>query len=271
MGKKLLKIRRERKNIIEFGDENVVRKIGIIQEKSRPHRLKIEAWALSQAKTKGINVPRVIDYYRNENGQEVLVLERIHGKSLSIIPLKEKINSLIEVGRQLALLRNISSNFGWVNPFSMIGSSESWRSLLLLYAQTYGERLLKEKIIEKHHLQKVYESIQKSELDISVSFLVNRDFRMPHFIRDDTGQVWILDWENVILGDPLYDLAIFGVRYGHGKLWESLKLGYGVVGLPEKYTLYETIALIGIIDFCRKNKINYHKELKKLVQLLKEL
>jgi aminoglycoside phosphotransferase (APT) family kinase protein len=263
-----MKTRRERKNIIEFVDEKIIRKVGVVQEESRPHRLKVEAWALSQAKVRGINVPRVIDYYRDTEGNEVLVLERIHGKSLSMNASRENIDCMFDVGHQLALLNNISANYGWIDPFSMAGNSENWTSFILSYVQIYGERLVKEKIIEGSHLQKVYRRIQASKLNISVSFLVNRDLRLSHLIRDDNGEVWILDWENVILGDPLYDLAIFGVRYGHGTLWQNLKSGYGFSFLPPQYVLYETIALIGIIDFCRKNNVNYQGRLKQLQKLI---
>jgi len=101
--------------------------------------------------------------------------------------------------------------------------------------------------------------------------LVNGDIRLPHLIRDGNGKIWIVDWENVILGDPLWDLAFFGVRYGHGTLWQNLRSGYGFSSLPQKYTLYEIIALIGIIDFFRENKINYYGKLRKLIQLINSI
>lgn len=70
-----MKVRKGRLNAIEFVDEKSIRKISVVQEKSRPYRLKIESWALSQARARGINVPRVLEYYRNTEGLEVIVLE----------------------------------------------------------------------------------------------------------------------------------------------------------------------------------------------------
>jgi len=265
-----MKVKRERKNVIEFVNEKIIRKISIVQEKTRPHRLKVEAWALSQARERGINVPRVIDYFRDSEGREVLVLERIHGETLSLKISKETIDCIFDVGRQMVslLLNDASVNYGWINPISMIGNSESWLSFILSYTRTFGEPLMKEEIIKENYLQKVCRAIKLVKLDISVPFLVNGDIRLPHLIRDSNGRVWIVDWENVILGDPLWDLAFFGVRYGHGALWQNLRLGYGFNSLPQKYTLYETIASIGMIDFFRKHKIDYYGKLRKLMQLI---
>jgi hypothetical protein len=126
---------------------------------------------------------------------------------------------------------------------------------------------VKEKIIKEKCLQKVCRTIKLAELNISTPFLVNGDIRLPHLLRDSNGKVWIVDWENVILGDPLWDLAFFGIRYGHGVLWQSFKSGYGFSSLPQRYILYEIVALIGMIDFFRKNKINYYGKLRKFIQL----
>jgi hypothetical protein len=265
-----MKVKRERKNVIEFVNEKIVRKISIVQEKTRPHRLKVEAWALSQAREQGINVPCVMDYYRDAEGREVLVLERIHGGSLSLNRSKETIDCIFDVGRQMAslLLNDASVNYGWIDPINMTGKSRSWLSFISSYTQAYGEPLVKEKIIKESHLQKVCRAIKLVKPYISVPFLVNGDIRLPHIIKDVDGKIWILDWENVIVGDPLWDLALFGIRYGHGALWQNLRLGYGFSSLPKKYTLYEIIALIGIIDFFRKNKINYYGKLRKFMQLV---
>lgn len=266
-----MKLRMERKNVIEFVDEKIVRKIGKVQEKTRPYRLKVEAWALSQARSQGVNVPKVIDYFQDSEGKEILVLERIHGRSLSLKISQENLKCVFDVGRQMTLLCNTSVNYGWIDPVHMNGSSKSWQTFLLTFTQTYGERLVKERIIEESYLQKIYWTIQFTKLNIPVPFLVNGDIRPSHLIKDDAGKVWIIDWENVRLGDPLYDLALFGVRYGHGMLWQNLRLGCEFNFLPQKYVLYEILALVGIVDFYRKNRISYDGKLKKLIQLINSI
>lgn len=263
-----MKVRKGRRNILELVNEKIVQKIGVIKEETRPHRLKVEVWALSQARSRGINVPRVINYYLDQKGREVLVLERIFGKSLSLNSSKENTIYLFEVGRQLSMLGDIGVNYGWINPVSFQGNSKSWQVFILEYTKTYTQRLIKEGIITENDFLKILHAIGGENMDISTSFLVHRDIRLPNLISDSEGKVWIVDWENVLLGDPLYDLALFGTRYGHGVLWESLKSGYGFDHLLPRYILYEIVGLIGIIDFCRKNNINYKGNLKKLQRLI---
>lgn len=263
-----MKTRRGRCNIVKFVNEKFIQKIGIVKEEVRPYRLMVESWAISQSRSKGINVPRVIDYYLNPKGQEVLILERIHGKSLSFNMLKSNANCILDVGRQMSLLNNIGVNYGWIDPISYKGSNENWQSFISWYTQTYGERLVEEKIIKENDFIKIYKMTEQIDLNISVAHLVNRDIKLPNIIKDNKGKIWIVDWENAILGDPLYDLALFGIKYGHGILWENLKLGYEIEQLPIKYDLYEIIGLIGIIDFYQKNNINHIRKLKQIQKLI---
>ena len=259
--------------MIEFVDEKTVRKIAIVQEKVRPYRLKTEAWALSQAQLRGINTPCVLDYYRDLNGREVLVLEKIHGMHLSRRISKESVECMFKVGSQMVLLGDAPFNncgWGWINPVSMTGISRSWQSFLLLYVQTYHELFVRKKILGKTQLQKVYSAIDSVDLSLSGPCLINRDIKPSNIIKDDNGKVWIVDWENAILGDPLYDLAIFGVKYGHGILWRNLVLAYGLDVSSAKYTLYEIVGLIGIIDFYHEYQINYQGRQKQLYKLIQQ-
>lgn len=266
-----MKLRRGRLNIIEFVDEKTIRKIGAVQEEARPYRLKVEAWALSQAKLQGVNVPCVLGYSRDSEGREVLLLERIHGNHLSHCTLKENAEGMFAVGSQMMLLENASSNYGWINPDSKTGANESWFSFILSYAHTYGDRLAKRGTIRRKDLQKLYEIIVSIDSNVSKPYLINRDIKPSNALRDCHNKVWICDWENAILGDPLYDLAIFGANYGHGVLWKSLKKGYGLNICPLKYLTYEIIGLIGLIDFCQRNQISFQEKQKKLHRLILRL
>ena len=108
-------------------------------------------------------------------------------------------------------------------------------------------------------------------IDIQTAFLVNRDIKPGNIIRDINGKTWIIDWENAILGDPLYDLAIFGGNYGHGKLWKSLLDGYGFTLPSLKYYVYQAVALFGTIDFCIKYNSPFVFRLKCLKENIAKL
>ncbi len=267
-----MKIRKGRLNITEFVSNEVIRKISVIQEAVRPHRLKIEGWALFQAKIRGINVPRVLDYYQDKNGREVLVLERIQGNHLLRRCSQESIKCMSEVCEQIISLSNTPLNcgWGWINSSTMTGVSESWQSFLLLYVQTYHELFVEKNILEESHFQTVYRAIDSIDLSGLKPCLVHRDIKPSNLIRGNNGTVWIIDWENTILGDSIYDLATFGARYGHGILWDNLVARYKFDFSLPKYTFYEIIVLIGLIDFYREYKINYSGRQKQLCRLIQQ-
>ena len=265
-----MKIRKGRLNITEFVSDEVIRKISVVQEAVRPYRLKVEGWVLSQAKIREINVPGVLDYYQDKDGREVLVLERIHGQHLLWRCSQENIRCMSEVGGQILLLSNapLDCGWGWINPFTMTGVSEDWQSFLLSYVQTYHKLFIEKNILEESHFQTVYRAIDSIDLSGLKPCLVHRDIKPSNLIKGNDGIVWIVDWENAILGDSLYDLATFGVRYGHGILWDNFVSRCELDFSLSKYTFYEIIVLIGLIDFYREHKINYSGRQKQLCRFI---
>jgi len=268
-----VKTRRGRLNVTEFISDEVVRKTSIVKESVRPYRLRVEGWVLAQAKARGINVPNVVDYYHDGDGREVLILERIQGQSLLWRCSQENIKCMSRAGEQIRVLSNtpLDCGWGWVNPSTMTGVSESWQAFLLLYTQYYHKLLLEKNIPEESHFQALYRLIDSIDFNSPRPCLVHRDIKPSNLIKGNSGKVWIVDWENAILGDSLYDLATFGVRYGHGVLWNSLIQGHEFDFSSPKYIFYEILVLIGLIEFYREFKINYSGRQKQLCRLIQRL
>lgn len=263
-----MKKRIGRLNITQFLDLTRVYKIAIVKEEKRPYRLMIEKWAIEQAKILGANTPEVLSYSTDQKRREILTLKRINGQNIRHLSLDEKCECLYSVSHQMKSLKSPIKGFGWINLNSQCGTSRDWKSFLYSYAEIYGNNIVKEKVISGADLSLILGLLSNAPIDIQAPFLVNRDIKPSNIIRDTEGKTWIIDWENAILGDPLYDLAIFGGNYGHGRLWESLLGGYGLVLSPLKYYVYQAVALFGTIDFCIKYSAPFafrHKRLKKII------
>ncbi|MBU4350871.1 phosphotransferase [Patescibacteria group bacterium] len=126
-------------------------------------------------------------------------------------------------------------------------------------------------ILDHNTLRDLLEAIERCSFSLGQPYLVHRDLKPGNLVKDDSGKIWIIDWENAMLGDPLYDIAIFGVREGHGAPWQNLVCGYGLdLSLP-KYLLYEIVCLIGIIDFYAEYKVRYLKGQRQLFRLIRDL
>ena len=164
--------RRGRLNSVSFGNGNTIQKIGVIVEGERPHRLAVEAWALSQARKNGVCVPEVLDYHKNEEGQEVLTLERISGQNLEEIndEISRK-QCVFQISEQLKLFNGISSGYGWITPpsfavFILLGAHFCSRTFISMLVKSL-----------KHACSammffKSYRNIRHCQFRISKSFII---------------------------------------------------------------------------------------------------
>ncbi|HEU4966113.1 MAG TPA: aminoglycoside phosphotransferase family protein [Candidatus Saccharimonadales bacterium] len=263
--------RRGRLNDTHILDDRV-RKYGRIIESERPYRLLNESWGLQVAQQRGLHVPEVYSYTRDTDGHETIDMELIRGTPLDRLTDKQiRAASLQQVGLQLAKLDNISEGFGWINPHSRVGTYQSWGSYLQDYAATYTGVLTEAKLIEQSEADKLLSQTSNANLGLVRPSLVHRDIKWGNLILAETQDVFIIDWENVILGDSLYDLAIFGVREGHNEPWRKMAQGLDADINSKKYALYEAIALVGIVEYHKKYETNATEkaaQLKDLIGLL---
>lgn len=252
---------------------DVVYKIAVVKESRRPSRLKVESWALSVARECGANVPKVIDYFVNQYGQEVLVIEKIpRCVRLSRCLPQRRAMHMLDVGRQLALLNHYAvSGYGWIDSTTLKGCYETWKSFLLSYVDTFGSRLVAAEIVDSTYVAKIFATIKNTDLSLTSSCLIHRDLKSTNLLVDEKGKVWIVDWENVILGDPLYDLAIVGTREGRNFVWQNLIVGRALEVDSPRYQLYETLALFGFLDFGRRYGQSYKGLCKRLSKILSAL
>ncbi len=262
--------RKGRLNFTEIG-EYIVTKIAVIVDQTRKLRLNRERQALLFAKSRGLNVPRVLDYYLDKEDREVLVIEKIKGRKL---PFKEtKFNSakMREVGKEMTKLSSASVKFGWPDSKNFYGEYPQWGAFLCAFVSIYGSRLIDTGILPLVIIERLLYFLEKVNLDIKKPSLIHRDLKPDNILATPNGQIFIIDWENALLGDSLFDVASYGANYGHDRLWEGLADGFNATVNSNKYRLYELVALIGVIDFYRKQELNYSKKMQYLMGLIKNL
>lgn len=266
---KIFKARRGRLNETEIRSDGAVVKKAVGQEYHKRLRLRREKWALEIAKVCGVNVPKVIDYYL-EGEVEMLITTAVDGVELTFLSNKEKAIAMQNVGQQMLKLFSVSRGFGWPHPEKLEGEFGSWDSFLLHFVNLYGGNISRRGIVLESNMDKVAKLIRIMNLQLKTPHLIHRDIK-PSNILQSYGCNWIIDWENALLGDYLFDVASYGANYGHDSLWQGLAKGMGADVETAKYKLYEVIILIGVIDFLSKQGLKYTercKELDKLIQLL---
>lgn len=227
-------------------------------------RLKREAIILEALKEKQINTPIVLDYAVTKEGMETIIFERIRGINLCHVGLAAKQIALYSVGQQLHFLEDIFSGFGWLDTTTRQGRFSTWKSFIEYFFQRYGENLVRLNILPEKDFLFLQREISGCFFWCPVPYIVHRDLKVGNILYGQDEKIWILDWENALLGDPRLDIAQFGANYGHGKLWKALADGSGFDFTTKEYALYEIIILISAIDFC----VKYHVPLQKRIDRL---
>lgn len=249
--------------------EKIFIKTAVRAEHSKRLRLKREKWALSIARERGISVPKIIDYYIDDKGHEVLKLEAIQAKTLTTFPIELQVQVMRKVGSEILKLKSVSKKFGWPDPNTLECEFDEWGLFLYEFTKRYSGRLARIDILRKDFVADILKRISNFDFGIKESDLVHRDIKPNNVLcSEDLTKYWIVDWENSLMGDQLFDLAVYSAKFGRDRLWGGLADGLGNLGIKsDKYKLYEAIALIGSIDFYRKQGINYSQKVRKLLQL----
>lgn len=256
-----------RLNKIEIQVAHVV-KTCVVKETSRPQKLYVEKWALEQSRREGIQTPRVISYSFDEN--EILEMERVPGCSLGYRITDKSIDAFSAIGEQLARRRTDHIGYGWINPATMQGIYLSWLHFLYEYAETYTAPLVKSKVIDSTIRSRLLDAlIVCDELGDAPSALVHRDIKPGNIIWGEQG-AYLIDWENVILGDPFYDLCVYRCRFGTGRRWDALLEPAKPVSKHVE-TLYLAVALVGLIDFCITYKYGIRQKSQQLRTIIERL
>lgn len=240
------------RNLIQIGIDTVT-KTAVRFESVRPKRLRVESFAMSKAFEYGLYVPKVRQYGLNEQNQEFIVMDKLEGQSAADDNLRVPLERVYRlVGEQFSRVPADQTSFGWISPDSPVGTSPSWLEFLADYTQKYVGRLYDKHRIDKKTAEEIYKLVDTRTPLVSSASLIHRDLKPLNLLVGK--RVGILDWENAMFGDPLFDLGVLFSRFPDD---ERMIKGFmrGLLGgLPnddqkDAVTLYSLINLVGAICF----------------------
>jgi aminoglycoside phosphotransferase (APT) family kinase protein len=194
--------------------------------------LAAEAWACERVRAAGVAGPEVVAFEERAGTLPgpFLVLRRLPGAGLGSVPDA----AFVEAGRQLRLVHSIpAAGCGFLadtDPVdgSWSGPHATWTAFTGEATRCLGE-LVDEHVISLEVARRIGGALEgfAPAVDFGApGVLLHGDLKPPHVFAEDGRFVGLIDWGDVAVGDPRYDLARFSINAG-GALAPLLE-GYGV-------------------------------------------
>lgn len=206
-----------------------------------------------------IPIPKVIDNFLYED-KSVIILEKIEYPLLESVPINQMYRYIPSMIKNLKELHQIKSDKAGL--LIETNGKMNWKQVLAsnfnghnrdLNWKDITERESLDKDVISHSVQKINELIEKTDMmNNSYSFL-HTDFNQRNlFINPDSDDLAaIIDWNEAIFGDPIYDFARVRMYIWHFKLGKTvLDNYYKLISLTaEQKKLEEVYFLSRIIEY----------------------
>ncbi len=182
-------------------------------------------------------------------------MQKILGEPLTHLSNRIRRKVFHDCGGQLGkLLGGSFRDYGWVDPEKKSGTFENWSTFLISFVDRYGSTLISDGILTDRQVRRL--KIKLGSLPTVKPTLIHRDLKPSNLLAKGGCLSGILDWENAIIGDGLFDLAVLIARLGlDSKDAAAARRGYeGKAGSvdDEKLNVYVPVVLIGEIAFRRR-------------------
>jgi aminoglycoside phosphotransferase (APT) family kinase protein len=217
----------------------------------------ILAFSLISREHISVPVPSVLGSFLFE-GVPVLILEKIQFPLLESVPIEEMskyISSMIENLRKLHTIKSASS--GLLNEPN---SQKTWKEIMLdiftdnkFYWQDVARREGVDGCLITTSVENVIKKINTTEFKVTEYSLLHTDFNQRNlFVNPENYEIaGIIDWEDAMYGDPIYDFARVRMYLWHFNLGdEAVKKYYEIVDFtPQQKELEDLYWLSRIIQY----------------------
>ena len=220
--------------------------------------LAAEAWACKRVRDADVSSPEVVALELDEAilPAPFLLMRRLPGDGLTA----GRHQALVEAGRQLRRLHSLRTNgYGCLSAGyraskdtidytrEPCGPYLEWSEFTAEAPQGLDELVAHQVITEKLALRvrTVLDDHRDSVRFEEPGVLLHGDMKPPHVFADNDQFVGLIDWGDVAVGDPLYDLARFSL-VGEESM-ESLVTGYELdldTDLKVTFAVYRIIRMI---------------------------
>jgi len=192
--------------------------------------LEHERWALDQSREKGVPTPKTIAIRHAEIDEEpvdITIQEKMEGVRLSQIESDQDV--LKNLGITIARIHEVQTEgFGWTSPEGR-GIFNTWDEYLLK-ALSKKDSLLdiaRRNSIDTAVIEDGLELIAtNSNIYQGEARLVHRDLGPDHILVDEGVVSGVIDFENCVGADPIYDLARWDLLYGDEYPIDQILVGY---------------------------------------------
>ena len=222
--------------------------------------LEHERWALDEARKTGVPTPTTLLIEHISLGQDMIAItvqEKIKGTPLAGLSETEKQQILGKVGAIISKIHEVKTiGYGWTSVEGQ-GMYASWDQYLTKILSK-SDRLLEVADRNKTDQIVIVRALQFIEANRGAyagdARLVHRDLGPNHFLVEDRRVIGVIDFENCIGGDPVYDLARWDLLYGHEYSTDAVKEGYTNQEIIQnnydlRMKLYKIHAGLSIIDY----------------------
>jgi fructosamine-3-kinase len=250
----------------------------------------IDAWVADRLRQEGLPVPSVyrVDISREKVSFDYQLSAEATGSTLKSFDVNGHNGGhlLFELGSLLARLHHVSTrNFGLLDIRCILdgreceGLLDTWSEYVFLKLDDHLRTCFEIGAIsleENKKIESIFDKMQPS-LDYVEPVLLHGDLSNSNVFSDGRSVTAIVDWEDCLSGDPLFDIASWGTFIGNDARRELFLEGYRSVRLlPDdfelKYWLYYLRVLLA--KTVHRHRFSYHDRIpasSRIQRGLKEL
>lgn len=240
----------------------------------RSYNFYTDQWIMHQLSNANLPAVRVlsVDCTRSRYPYDFIAMEKAQGQPLATI--KENLtayrNNITRLGVYLANIHSIAAEkFGMLDGLVLHQSNQcrgvmpTWDSYIYTNFEAHLNYCVSHGIFDSSIKNEIYNIFMDChhEFDCLDSRLLQGDLNDYNVFVDEDDMV-IIDWEDALAGDPVFDIALWGTFINHHENLDALLKGYRtILPFPERFMLRYWLYYLRIIiaKTVLRQRFNYYK------------